>query len=91
MNLINLTTEIFEVDHLRVKSRRKLQSTEGTPQISRRSFWHLRLFLCYSKPQTVVLEMVIPFPRQKFTKGFSLGTPIFRQIDFKLVAHRIVS
>jgi len=38
MNLVNLTTEIFEVDHLRVKRRRKLQSTEGTPQISRRSF-----------------------------------------------------
>ena len=43
MNLINLTTEIFEVDHLRVKSRRKLQSTEGTPQISRRSFFPVLL------------------------------------------------
>ena len=38
MNLINLTGEIFEADHLRVKRRRKLQSMEGTPQISRRSF-----------------------------------------------------
>ena len=88
MNLINLTTEIFEVDHLRVKRRRKLQSTEGTPQISRRSFWH-EIFPVLLKTTDSCLRNGYSVSQTKIR--FSLGTPIFRQIDFKLVAHCIVS